>query len=180
MSWEICWFFTRLETAISCKVIKKEAKMQKKKKKKAYLWKYKSGISESYHFNFWDWDCYWLFEGLSTFRINNNNNKMDSLIPTRLLMLKRVTEGSFWKESKQVPFPMISVLRTACSSTHSQSRSWWGAKNPWEMAHRWRKVQHVGFLKVERPLTPLRINFKIWAYDCQYKLYHGLSILGLD
>ena len=54
--------------------------MQKKKKKAVFLWKYKSGMSESYHFNFWDWDYYWLFEGLSPFRINNNNNKMDSLM----------------------------------------------------------------------------------------------------
>ena len=51
-------------------------------------------------------------------------NKMDSLIHTRSLMLKRVTEGSYWKESKQVPFPMISVLRTACGSTRSWNRNW--------------------------------------------------------
>ena len=42
---------------------------------------------------------------------------MDSLLSTR--SLKRVTEGSHWRESKQVPSPMISVLRTACRSTHS-------------------------------------------------------------
>ena len=134
-------------------------------------------MSESHHFNFWDWEYYWLFEGLSPFKINNNNNnnnKMDSLIPTRLLMLERVTEGSFWKETKQVPFPMISVLRTARSSTHSQNRSWWGAENPWETAHRGRKVQHVGFLRVDRPLTPRRLNFKVWVCGCQYKLYLGL------
>ena len=79
-------------------------------------------------------------------------NKMDSLIHTRSLMLKRVIEGSYWKESKQVPFPMISVLRTAYSSTRSQNRNWKGTENPWEMAHRGRQVQHIGFLKVKCPL----------------------------
>ena len=34
-------------------------------------------------------------------------------------MQKRITEGSYWKESKQIPFPNISVLRTACCATHS-------------------------------------------------------------
>ena len=80
-------------------------------------------------------------------------NKMDSLIHTRPLVLKKVTEGSYWKKSKEVPFPMISVLRTACSSTRSWNRNWKGTENPWEMAHRGRHVQHIGFLKVECPLT---------------------------
>ena len=45
---------------------------------------------------------------------------MDSLIHTRSLMLNRVTEGSYWKESKQIPFLMISVLRAACNFTCSK------------------------------------------------------------
>ena len=38
---------------------------------------------------------------------------MDNLIHTRSLTLKRVTEGSYRKESKQIPFLMISVLSAA-------------------------------------------------------------------
>ena len=38
---------------------------------------------------------------------------MDNLIHTRSLTLKRVTEGSYRKESKQMPFLMISVLSAA-------------------------------------------------------------------
>ena len=42
---------------------------------------------------------------------------MDSPLSKR--SLKRVTEGSHWRESKQVLFPVISVLRTAFSSARS-------------------------------------------------------------
>ena len=42
-----------------------------------------------------------------------NSHNMDSLIHTRSLTLKRVTEGSYRKESKQIPFLMISVLSAA-------------------------------------------------------------------
>ena len=65
-------FLARLETAISCNVIKKEVKIQKKP---TYLWKYKSGMSKSYHSNSWDWDYYWFFEGLSPFRIKKKTSK---------------------------------------------------------------------------------------------------------
>ena len=75
---------------------------------------------------------------------------MDSLMHTR--SLKRVTEGSHWKESKQVPFPMISVLRTACSSNaFLYSRNWKGTESLRNGTQR--KMQHIGSLKVERPLT---------------------------
>ena len=44
-------------------------------------------------------------------------NKKDSPVSKR--SLKRLTKGSHWRESKQVTFPMISVLRTAYSSACS-------------------------------------------------------------
>ena len=48
-----------------------------------------------------------------------NSHNMDSLVHTRSLKQKRVTKGSYWKGSKQTPFPKISVLRTACCFTRS-------------------------------------------------------------
>ena len=74
---------------------------------------------------------------------------MDSPVSKR--SLKRVTEGSHWRESKQVLFPMISVLRTACSSARSCFPGTDKEQSPWETAHKGR--QHIGFLKVECPLT---------------------------
>ena len=65
----------------------------------------------------------WLFSYYTGWNFINSHN-MDSLIHTRSLTLKRVTEGSYWKESKEIPFLMISVLRAVCSSTHSQNRNW--------------------------------------------------------
>ena len=60
----------------------------------------------------------WLLSYYTGWNFIDSHN-MDSLIYTRSLMQKRVTEGSYWKESKQIPFPMISVLRTACCFTRS-------------------------------------------------------------
>ena len=65
----------------------------------------------------------WLLSYYTAWNFINSHN-MDCLIHTRWLMRKRVTEGSYWKESKQIPFLMISVLRAACSSTRSQNRNW--------------------------------------------------------
>ena len=77
-------------------------------------------------------------------------NKMDSLIHTR--SLKRVTEGSHWKESKQVPFPMISVLRTAWSSARSCFPELIRNRESLRNGTQRKKMQHIGFLKVECPL----------------------------
>ena len=74
-------FLARLETAIFYNVIKKETKIQNT----AYLWKYKSGMSKTYHFNSWDWDYYWLFEGLSPFRIKQTNKQK----PQKIQMLTK-------------------------------------------------------------------------------------------
>ena len=81
----------------------------------------------------------WLFSYYTGWNFINSHN-MDSLIHTRSLTEKRVTEGSYWKESKQITFLMISVLRAACSFTHSQNRNWKGTENPWDMAHKRRKM----------------------------------------
>ena len=61
----------------------------------------------------------WLLSYYTGWNFINSYN-VDSLIHTRSLMQKRVTEGSYWKEPKQIPFPMISVLRIACRFTHCQ------------------------------------------------------------
>ena len=74
---------------------------------------------------------------------------MNSPLSTR--SLKRVTEGSHWRESRQVLFPMISVRRTARSSAHSCFPGTDKEQSPWEMALKGR--QHIGSLKVECPLT---------------------------
>ena len=73
---------------------------------------------------------------------------MDSPLSKR--SLKRVTEGSHWRES-MVLFPMISALITACSSAHSCFLGTDKEQSPWEMAHEGRK--HIGSHKVECPLT---------------------------
>ena len=62
-----------------------------------------------------------------------NSHNMDRLIHTRSLTQKRVTEGSYWKESKQIPLPMISVLRTACRFIRSHGQELWGTEDLWEM-----------------------------------------------
>ena len=64
----------------------------------------------------------WLLSYYTGWNFINSHN-MDSLTHTRLLTQERVTEGSYWKESKQIPFLMRSVLRVVCSSTHSQNRN---------------------------------------------------------
>ena len=83
----------------------------------------------------------WLFSYYTGWNFINSHN-MDSLIHTRSLTLKRITEGSYWKEFKQIPFLMISVLRAVCSSTHSQNRTWYGTENLWETACRNPPVKH--------------------------------------
>ena len=65
----------------------------------------------------------WLLSYYTGWNFISSHN-MDSLIHTRSLTLKRVPEGSYCKESKKIPFLMISVLRAACSSTRSQNRTW--------------------------------------------------------
>ena len=60
----------------------------------------------------------WLLRYYTGWNFINSHN-MDSLIHTRLLQQKRATEGSYWKGSKQIPFPKISVLRTVCCFTRS-------------------------------------------------------------
>ena len=64
-------FLARLETAISHTVIREETKTARDI---TCLWECKSGMSESYHCNSWDWDYYWLFEGLSQSRIRNSKD----------------------------------------------------------------------------------------------------------
>ena len=65
----------------------------------------------------------WLLSYYTGWNFIKSHN-MDSLIHTRSLTLKRVTEGSYWTESKQIPFLTISVLRAACSSTRSWNKNW--------------------------------------------------------
>ena len=62
--------------------------------------------------------------------------------------MKRVTEGSHWRESKQVLFPMISVLRTACSSARS---CFPGTDKEQRVLEKW----HT---KEENILDPLKLN----------------------
>ena len=64
-------FLARLETAISHTVKKKS---QKTAKTITCLWKYKWKMSKSCRSNSWDWDYYWLFEGLSQSKIKNSKD----------------------------------------------------------------------------------------------------------
>ena len=103
----------------------------------------------------------WLLSYYTGWNFINSQN-MDGLMHTRSLMLKRVTEGSYWKESKQIPFLMISVLRAACSSTHYWNRNWYGTENLWETAHRNPPVKHsltLSYANSSRKLQR-KVNFK--------------------
>ena len=65
-------FLARLETAISRIVIGEETK--KTAREITCLWKYKSEMSKSYLSDSWDWDYYWLFEGLLQSKFRNSKD----------------------------------------------------------------------------------------------------------
>ena len=93
---------------------------------------------------------------------------MDRLMHTR--WLKRVTEGSHWKESKQVPFLMISVLRTACTSTRSCIPGTDKEQSPWEMAHEG-KCNILDPLKLNVPwqVTCSHVALRVWEQAMRMK-----------
>ena len=96
---------------------------------------------------------------------NHSFNKTDSLLSTR--SLKGITEGSHWREFKQVLFPprsqswepraalLIPVFQELIRNRESLRN---GTQR--------KKMQHTGSLKVEHPLTSLdedeRGEWKIW------------------
>ena len=108
-----------------------------------------------------------------------NCNKIDSLIHTSSLTLKRVTEGSYWKESKQVPFPMISVLRTACSSARSYFPGTDKKQSLWEMAHKRRKCNILDPLKLNGLWQFPIFYFFIIGGHCRYFSGKGLDQMSL-
>ena len=64
-------FLARLETALSCTVI---GEAQRLTRKITCLWKCKSGMSKDYSPNLWYRDNFWLFEGLSQYKIRNSKD----------------------------------------------------------------------------------------------------------
>ena len=85
-----------------------------------------------------------------------NSHSMDRLIHTKSLTLKRVTERSYWKESKQIPrycfswsqswelhaALLLPVFQELIRNTESLRNG-----------RQRKKKQHIGSFKVERPLT---------------------------
>ena len=84
---------------------------------------------------------------------------MDSPLSKR--SMKRVTEGSHWRESKQVLFPMISVLRTACSS----------ARSCFPGTDKEQRVLEEWHTKEENILDPLKLNVPWQKISSIHKAY---------
>ena len=79
-----------------------------------------------------------------------NSHNMDSLIHTRSLTLKRVTEEVIERNPSRYPFPWSQELRAALlvpgTGTDKEQRVL-------EKRHTKEKMQHIGFLKVKCPVT---------------------------
>ena len=100
---------------------------------------------------------------------------MDSPLSKR--SLKRVTEGSHWRESKQVLFPMISVLRTACSFAHS---CFPGTDKEQRVLEKWHTKEEsiLDLLKLNVPWQVPLFYFCIIG-DCRYFCEKGPDQLSL-
>ena len=104
--------------------------------------------------------CLYIFNKMITQPLRMKSiscNKKDSPVSKR--SLKRLTKGSHWRESKLVPFPIISLLRTACSSAHSCIPVTDKEQSPWELAHKGRKCTILDPLKLNVPWHLYRADF---------------------
>ena len=109
-------------------------------------------------------------------------NKMDSLIHTRSLMLKRSLKGVTERNPSRYPFPWSQSweLRAAPLvpkiGTDKEQRV---LRN----GTQWKKMQHTASLKVERPLRFLPFYFFIIGGDCRCfceKVTDQLSLFSLN
>ena len=102
---------------------------------------------------------------------------MDSPLSKR--SLKRVTEGSHWRESKQVVSPMISVLRTACSSACSCFPGTDKEQRVFEKWHTKEENNILDPLKLNIPWQFPLFYFFITGGDCRYFSEKGPDQLSL-
>ena len=103
--------------------------------------------------------CLYIFNKMMTQPLKRM--KFHQLQQNGLSFKYKVPEESHWRESKQVPFPMISVLRTACSSAHS---CFPGPNKEQRVLEKWHTKEEniLGPLKSNVPWQPLTWNWRWW------------------
>ena len=105
-------------------------------------------------------------------------NKMDSLIHTRSLMLKRSLKGVTERNPSRYPFPWSQSWELRAAPLVPKI----GTDKEQRILEKWRtkeEKQHIGFLKVERSLTiPPFLFFHNWG-DCRYLSEKGPDQMSL-